>query len=305
MDKLNKEYQDKFINRQIYDNSIFDDIDSNVDLHDQTKVNSLSSSASCLNVLGSMRFNPEMLMKYLNQFGLSIEKLYPFSTGCTVGGKTYNDKGYVIFEWVGPNVSPINELGSTRGKNRTSIDAYIIALIEGKITQLLIEWKFTEGKSRPITLEKFSGLAGLERVRRYSAILTKYRNKVNFPFIFLNEGDLGILDFSADHFYQLLRMTLLAKTTTPIQVGEYNIQDYRIIHLSHSKNQEMRFLQEKYLEFCPGLRKYSGDEFHQVWKELLTTYERGKFASGYWDTAIKAIDHLDLKAYLSERYLES
>ena len=145
----------------------------------------------------------------------------------------------------------------------------------------------------------------MERLRRYSDILLRYRRKGDFPFDFEEEGDLGILDFSADHLYQLLRMTLLAKTTTPIQVGELNIQDYRIVHLSHSKNQEMRFLHERYIEYCPGLRKYSGDEFHQVWKELLSTYERGKFASGYWDTAINAIDHVDLKAYLSERYLES
>ena len=79
--------------------------------------------------------------------------LYKFPTNCNVGGRTYSDRGHVVFEWVGPQKSPINERGGGRGYLRTSIDAYVIAKINGKIMQLLIEWKFTEGKSRAIALE--------------------------------------------------------------------------------------------------------------------------------------------------------
>ena len=145
MDKLNILFQKNFANRLIYDNDVFEDIDTSVVLHDQTFTNPLSSSAACINVLGSLRHNQDALVKFLNRFSLHVERLFPFPTGCSVGDRTYFDKGYVVFEWVGPLDSPINEVGGLRGKMRTSIDAYLIALLDGKITQILIEWKFCEG----------------------------------------------------------------------------------------------------------------------------------------------------------------
>ena len=66
----------------------------------------------------------------------------------------------------------------------------------------LIEWKFTEGKSRPIVLNKFGGLRGIERLRRYASVLAEMRGN-GFPFAFSEEGGIGLQDFSTDHFYQL------------------------------------------------------------------------------------------------------
>lgn len=73
-------------------------------------------------------------------------------------------------------------MGGSLGHQRTSRYDYIIARINGKIAQLLIEWKFTEGQSRPLALERFSGNKGLERLRRHSSILTPLRNKEEFLF---------------------------------------------------------------------------------------------------------------------------
>ncbi len=302
MDKLTIEFQSQFHDRLIYYPAVFDCIDPVVKLHDETKKHPLSSSAACFNVLGSLVHQPEELKNFLNQFGLEIETVYPFPSNSVVGDRNYSDSGYVIFEWVGPQISPINEKGGGRGFNRTSVDAFVIAKINGKITQLLIEWKFTEGKSRKLALEKFSGKKGIERLSRYSGILTKFREKESFPFKFNEEGGLGLFDFSADHIYQLLRMTLLAKMTTPIQIGNLSIEDYRIVHLSHSANQEIEILQDRYVESSPGLKKYAGMKLYDVWYEILSNYEREKFKYGHWDQAIKNIKDDALRTYLVKRY---
>ena len=63
-----------------------------------------------------------------------IETIIEFPSNSDVGGQIYKDKGCVVFEWIGPKKSPINEKGGGRGQNRTSIDAYVIAKIKGKIS---------------------------------------------------------------------------------------------------------------------------------------------------------------------------
>jgi len=302
MDKLSLDYQKRFGDKLIFDQGVFENIDSQAKLHGETKDNPLSSAASCLNVLGSLMNEPEELKSFLNHFNLDIETIIKFPSNSDVGGRIYKDKGYVVFEWIGPKKSPINEEGGGRGQNRTSIDAYVIAKIKGKITQLLIEWKFTEGKSRPLALERFSGNKGLERLKRYSTVLVPLRRKEEFPFNFNEESGIGLYDFSVDHLYQLLRMTLLAKTTTPINIGTVKIQDYRIVHLSHSMNNDIEILHEKYLFASPGLKKYSGKRLYDVWNEILTPLERKRFRSGHWDDAIKDITSEPLRKYLKKRY---
>jgi len=302
MDKLTIEYQNQFKDRLIYDHSVFENIDPKVKLHEETKGNPLSSAAACLNVLGSLIHQPDELISFLNQFGLNIEMLYEFPSNCNIGERIYTDKGYVIFEWVGPQKSPINEKGGGRGNYRTSIDAFVIAKIKGKITQLLIEWKFTEGKSRELTLERFSGNKGLERLNRYSSVLVPLRGKNEFPFQFKEEKGIGLYDFSVDHLYQLLRMTLLAKMTTPINIGNFKIEDYRIVHLSHSMNQEIEILHGRYLQSSPGLKIHAGKKLYDVWNEILSPYEKEKFKYGHWDDAIKYIKDIDLRTYLTDRY---
>ena len=302
MDKLSLDYQKQFSNKLLYDNKIFDNIDPKVKLHKETKDNPLSSSAACLNVLGSLANNPEELKRFLNNFNLDIQDIIEFPSGANVDGLIYNDKGYVVFEWIGPKEYPINEKGGGRGYNRTSADSFVIAEIQGKITQILIEWKFTEGKSSPLVLGRFSGNKGLERLRRYSEVLVPLRHKEIFPFNFDKEGGIGLYDFSVDHLYQLLRMTLLAKTTTPIQIGDIKIEDYRVVHLSHSKNEQIEILHDKYLTYSPGLQKYSGWKLYEFWSTILSTYEKNKFCGGHWDTVLGSIKDDKLRDYLIERY---
>jgi len=310
MNKLTTEFQKRFSANLIFDPSVLERIDPAVKLHEETKGNPLSSSAACLNVIGSLANDPEELIKFLGSFGLEIEKLYEFPSPVSFGNRIYHDKGYAIFEWIGPQDSPINETGGGRGQNRTSVDAFVLGKINGKTTQILIEWKFTEGLGRELVLGRFCGGKGVERLRRYSLVLAELRKQGDFPFDFDDEygssspkSSLGIYDFSPDHLYQLLRMTLLAKKTTGKALGKYTLEDYRIVHLTHSQNNRINILHPEYLILSPGLKQFSGQQLHEVWKELLSPRDRERFFYGHWDRAINMIEDNELRAYLSERYV--
>lgn len=310
MNKLTIEFQKRFSANLIFDPSILERIDSAVKLHEETKSNPLSSSAACLNIIGALANDPKGLIKFLGLFGLEIEELYEFPSPVSFGNRIYRDKGYAIFEWIGPQDSPINEIGGGRGQNRTSVDAFMLGKINGKTTQILIEWKFTEGLSRELALGRFCGGKGVERLRRYSLVLAELRKRDDFPFDFDDEygsnspkSSLGIYDFSPDHLYQLLRMTLLAKKTTGNSLGNYPLEDYRIVHLAHSQNDRINTLHPEYLVLSPGLRRFSGRQLHDVWKELLAPKDKERFFYGHWDRAIDSIESNGLRMYLSERYV--
>lgn len=299
MNKLDDSFQKNWINNQLFDPKKLDSISKSVKLH--TEINNVrSSAAACLNVLQNL--SKHELFAFLNQFDLEIEEIIQFPTNANVLGEIYDDKGYVVFEWIGPQKSPINEKAGKRGLNRTSIDAFVLAKINNKITQILIEWKFTESYSAKEQLQRFSGLAGNERLRRYSNIIAKLRKTNEVPFNFEEEGGLGIFDFGYEPFYQLMRMTLLAKMTTPISIDHYKIEDYRILHLSHSENQRLNILEDSKLKYCPYLKKYNGADLHQTWTDLLSNQEKDKFKHGFWNLALDKIQNQTLKQYLTDRY---
>ena len=132
MDKLSMEFQEQFDGNLIFAPSVLDDIDPAARLHEETLRHPLSSSAACLNVLGSLAGDSRALITFLRFFGLEVENLYEFPSPISVGGRTYRDKGYVVFEWVGPRRSPINERAGGRGHNRTSVDAFLLGKVDGK-----------------------------------------------------------------------------------------------------------------------------------------------------------------------------
>jgi len=94
-----------------------------------------SSAASCLNVLVYLNRNRNDIIPFFNQIGLNIQKVIDFPQKVVYGGEKYDDEGPIIFEWIGPKESPINEgKGGSRGQSRTSIDAYMLAEINRKVT---------------------------------------------------------------------------------------------------------------------------------------------------------------------------
>ena len=300
--KSSRNYQLNWVAENIFDPNYFDAISENVQIHEHID-NVMSSAAACINVFGYLSTRPAELVTFLNNFGLGIDEVFPFPSGADLDGEIYDDSGYVIFEWIGPGLSPINEQRGRRGQYRTSIDAYVIAKIDGKITQLIIEWKFTESYTYPEQLQKFAGLKGNERLRRYSSVLAKMRRDKDFPFIFKEDGGMGLYDFGYEPIYQLLRMTLLAKTTTPLQLDPtLLIEDYRIVHLSHSENTALNVLTQPQLALCPGLANKAGSDLHIVWKELLAEVDQSRFYSGYWDKYLSKLESNSAVEYLVERY---
>ena len=293
--------------KNIFDSSSLERMDSKVRLH-HALGSPRSSAAACINVLGYLSKHPKELMKFLNSFNLEVDEVVKFPTGSELGGEVYNDQGYVVFEWIGPGKSPIYEgNGGGRGWKRTSIDAFILARISGRLTQLLIEWKFTESyedeKSRPEQLQRFAGIRGNERLRRYSSVLAKLRWRKKLPFSFEDDVGFSLSDFGYEPFYQLLRQTLLGIMTDDCQLTDrLKIEDHRILHLSHSKNENLDILKPIHLSKCPGFADKVGMQFHEAWSELLSVREKERFMSGYWDTRIVTFKNDDLNEFLRERY---
>jgi hypothetical protein len=302
-EKLTASYQNTWHDRPIFDQLLLSAIDEKVTLHKEIS-NVLSSAAACVNVLGGLNNSSEDIKHFFAQFSLNIQEVINFPSGVNLDGEIYNDTGPIIFEWIGPRHSPINERGGTRGQRKTSIDAFLIAVIDNKITQLFIEWKFTEKYNSEGFLQKFGGLRGVERLRRYSSILVKLRGSNKFPFAFADEGLFGLYDFGWEPFYQLLRMTLLAKMTTPLQLTpSIKIEDYKVLHLVHSGNDQLKSLEDAHVKYTPGISEYAGRDIHDIWKnELLSPTERDHFVYGHWDKAISTISDSALKSYLTDRY---
>jgi hypothetical protein len=301
--KFKYEHQNNWENKQFYDVSLLNNIGKNVTLHGETLTNPKSSSACCINVLGSLSQCPEELKSYLNQFDLNIETVLPFPSGLNLAGEMYDDSGYVIFEWIGPGESAINEIGGSRGKERTSIDAFVLAKIGGKVTQILIEWKFTETYLKPEYFQRFNGIKGNERLRRYSSVLAELRKQKAFPLNMDLEDNWGITDLSYEPFYQLLRMQLLAQKTTPTKIKDYVVEDYRTLHLTHSQNTQLNTIPDEVFVLCPGLRRFNEVNLHKIWKNgVLVNESASKFKFGYWNEKLNAITIEPLSRYLSERY---
>jgi hypothetical protein len=301
MNKLKDDFQKEYSKKQFVYKNIHKGISTNVKLHDEL-MHIRSSAASCLNVLVYLNRNRNDIIPFFNQIGLNIQKVIDFPQNVVYGGEKYDDEGPIVFEWIGPKISPINEKGGSRGQNRTSIDAYILAEVNGKITQLLIEWKFTEIYNSVSYTHKFGGKKGIERLRRYSDILVKLR-KGNFPFKFNEEDKMGLSDFSYEPFYQLLRMTLLAKMTTPTNLNSLRIDDYKIIHLTHSENNDLNFLSKTHLKYSPGLKGFIGNSLHDTWVELLDGQEKEHHIMGFWNKALNVLSTNKDKEYLVQRYV--
>ena len=67
-------------------------------------------------------------------------------------------------------------------------------------------------------------------------------------------------------------MTLLTKMTTPLKLNSVEIVDYKIIHLTHSENNDLNILSENHLKYSPGLISYKGKSLHDTLLDLIDTH---------------------------------
>ena len=114
-------------------------------------------------------------------------------------------------------------------------------------------------------------------------------------------------DICYEPFYQLLRQHLLAQETIGKRFGDYPIQDYIVLHLSHSKNTKLNILTENQTDYSKGFKQFIGHEIHEIWHSLLSEGYKDKFIGAYWDECFrnykvpKKLE--DWGNYIAERYI--
>ncbi|HSA05991.1 MAG TPA: hypothetical protein P5556_02300 [Candidatus Gastranaerophilales bacterium] len=311
MNVLSKDYQQKWQGNNLLTPKMWELFRKNrIKAHNGIN-NPISSQACCMNFWYPFitEEQKENLRDFLEVFGIKAQKILTFKPNSTFYDCIYPDSGNVLFEWIGPIRSPIGENdGYMRGHQRTSIDAYILAKINNRVTQILIEWKFTESYSSRHNTGKFLGAKGIERLARYAPIIAKYREWGKEILFNLDEIDYwGLYDICYEPFYQLLRQHLLAQETLGRRFGDYYIEDYIIMHLSHSQNHKLNILTENQAEYSKGLAKHVGREIHEIWHGLLSNGHKNKFIGEYWDLCFqkyKIPPELNCWGdYISERYV--
>ena len=76
---------------------------------------------------------------------------------------------------------------------------------------------------------------------------------------------------------------MLGQETVGMTFGPYKIEDYIVVHLSHSKNDKLNILSKKHCTYANGLKQYVGQDIHSIWMQLLNEEQKRHFIGGYWD----------------------
>jgi hypothetical protein len=185
----------------------------------------LSSQVCCLNFLGPLAAEPELLSAIVgNALGIEPPRMLPIEEG--PGGQPW----FVGFEWTGL-ADHLNEWAkgansATRGANATSADAVVLFQHGGMIETLLIEWKYTEKYGAPISAD-----GNPTRTERYADKAFAPNGPIR--------ADLGlnISDFFWEPFYQLMRQQTLAWRMT--QTRENGANRVRVLHISPKGNRAL------------------------------------------------------------------
>lgn len=247
----------------------------------------LSSQVCCLNFLGPLAKQPELLSRVIaDALQISPPRMLPVEEG--PGGEQW----FVGFEWTG-RADYLNEWAkgassATRGANATSADAIVRFERDGDIETLLIEWKYTEKYGSPI-----SARGNATRVRRYEDKAFAPDGPIRADL------DLKLEDFFWEPFYQLLRQQMLAWHMGLAR--EDCARRVRVLHISPRGNQSLHRVTSD------GLRRFGHDAF-DVFASVLV--EPSDFLSRTTDevfTRVVMTEHVEAaarewSAYLLDRY---
>ncbi len=148
----------------------------------------LSSQVACVNHLEAARLDAAIALAVAKAVLPSADRVVAVEDG-----------GFAAYEWIGER-NYLREPGQTRGANRTSLDALMVAELDDERILLLIEWKYTEsyrrGKSRARSQR------GTDRIAIYRPLL----NRPDCP-IRVADDRFDVLFY--DPLEQLMRQTLL------------------------------------------------------------------------------------------------
>ncbi len=219
----------------------------------QHKNHALSSQVCCVNFLGPLMHRPNLLALVMGSaLGMDHPQMVPVSKD------RHGTDIFVDFEWIGAanhlDEWPANGR-ATRGANATSADAAVrLRAPDGKLTTILIEWKFTESYGQPINPR-----GNETRIRRYA-------DKTFFPHgPFRSDLGLHVQDFFWEPFYQLARQQMLAFRME--RAAEDGADRVMVLHISAAGNTALHKVT------APEL-KSSGTDAFDVFHSLLVEPSR-------------------------------
>jgi len=176
----------------------------------------VSSQVACVNHLEPARLDAAIGLAVVESVLPSAERVVAVEDG-----------GYVAYEWIGEK-NYLSERGQTRGANRTSLDALMVAEAEDRLVLLLIEWKYTETYSQAKSLARSEG--GTDRIAIYR------------PFLDRPDCPIRVADDRFDRLFygpleQLMRQTLLGWQM--VESGELGADDWHHVLVVPGANADL------------------------------------------------------------------
>jgi len=245
----------------------------------------LSSQIACLNHLFAIKNDADTVLAMLNNIRPEFTEVLPIPSD--------KNPAYIAFEVVS-DVDHLNEGGSTRGTNCTSIDAFILARHQsGEIWLIPIEWKYTEKYNNQDKSNedregepKGSNGKGIERMSRYNKLIESSN-------LLKSQDDYAGSLYYFEPFYQLMRQTLWAENMITYKEQEsIKADNYLHIHVIPSENDEL--LKKTY--------KVSGKDMETSWRSML--YDQNKYVIVDPQHLLSPIENKypELYDYLKNRY---
>ncbi|MDR0438179.1 MAG: hypothetical protein LBH22_07765 [Bacteroidales bacterium] len=253
----------------------------------------LSSQIACINHLFAIKNDKDTVLEVLQKITKKpFEKVLPIECDeypAYISFEVVTDKDYL-------NESKDNQ-PLTRGSNCTSIDAFILAKLNGKKWLIPIEWKYTEHygdtKSADKSIESTTKRpnAGKERLNRYKNLISNSKQ------LKLKKDDYTSSVYFFEPFYQLMRQTLWAEQLIDNEKDErIKADDFLHIHVIPKENDEL--LEKNY--------KHFGKNMLQTWQNCLTDKSKYQIVDPFEIVEIikQNRNYTPLAEYLTQRYYQ-
>ena len=193
--------------------------------------NLLSSQIHCLNHLFKLRRDPYAVLSIIKNVCPNVVRVLPSPIDDhDYSSKKSNNiiKSYISFEFTYNNVDLLKERTCKRGKDCTSIDAFVYAVDkEGNHVLIAIEWKYTEVYAKFIDKKTYKKIVHTVKERYLDKIATIDSHLTSWE-----------KSYYLDPFYELARQSLLMEQI--INKKPFPAAYYQHIVVCPTDNIEMR-----------------------------------------------------------------
>lgn len=246
--------------------------------------NLLSSQIHCLNHLFKLRRDPYAVLSIIKKVCPNVVRVLPSPIDDhEYSSKKSNNiiKSYISFEFTYNNVDLLKERTCKRGKDCTSIDAFVYAVDkEGNHVLIAIEWKYTEVYAKFIDRKTYKKIVHTVKERYLDKIATIDSHLTNWE-----------KSYYLDPFYELARQSLLMAQI--INKKPFPADYYQHIVVCPTDNIEMRADAKT---FKDSLSENGNKLFHIIDpKDFLAPVYSLKDKKG-------RMKYADLLSYLETRY---